>query len=104
MTSTPALAVGWGESLKAARIAFPTDDEHELTQDELAEMVGVAQNTISRIENGKQLPGDDTRIALARALDKDVEVLFPYKPFVEATIGAIDTDVAATDVIATVTS
>lgn len=82
MTSTP-LAVGWGESLRAARLAYPTGDEHELTQDELAEMAGVAQNTISRIETGVHKPTDSTRIALARALNTTVETLFPYSPFVD---------------------
>lgn len=71
-TTTKSLAEVWGEGLRAARIRAG------YTQVELAERIGQSQFTISRIENGEHRPHDDTKIALAGALDTTVEILFPY--------------------------
>jgi putative transcriptional regulator len=68
-----ALAGRWGRSLRAARQASG------LEQVELAKRVGCSQGTISRIESGAQVPKDELRIALARALGMSVAELFTYE-------------------------
>ena len=56
--------------LKLARV------EHDLTQAELAEKVGVTRQTIGLIENGGYNPTLHLCIAIARALDKTLNDLF----------------------------
>ena len=56
--------------LKLARV------EHNLTQAELAEKVGVTRQTIGLIENGRYNPTLRLCIAIARALDKTLDDLF----------------------------
>lgn len=56
--------------LKLARI------EHDLTQADLAEKVGVTRQTIGLIENGGYNPTLNLCIAIARALDKTLNDLF----------------------------
>jgi transcriptional regulator with XRE-family HTH domain len=54
-----------------------------LSQDELAELVGVARNTISRIETGSRSPSVEVLFALADKLRIDLNLLRP-DPFAEA--------------------
>ncbi len=56
--------------LKVARV------EHNLTQAELAEKVGVTRQTIGLIENGGYNPTLHLCIAIANALDKTLNDLF----------------------------
>ncbi len=56
--------------LKMARV------EHNLTQAELAEKVGVTRQTIGLIENGRYNPTLNLCIAIAKALDKTLNDLF----------------------------
>jgi len=56
--------------LKLARV------EHNLTQAELADKVGVTRQTIGLIENGGYNPTLHICIAIARALDKTLNDLF----------------------------
>jgi transcriptional regulator with XRE-family HTH domain len=44
-------------------------EKHELSQDRLAQLTGVPQNTISRIERGERKPHRATLEKLARVLD-----------------------------------
>ncbi len=56
--------------LKLARV------EHDLTQAELAEKVGVTRQTIGLIENGGYNPTLHLCIAVAKALDRTLNDLF----------------------------
>ncbi len=56
--------------LKLARV------ENNLTQDELAEKVGVTRQTIGLIENGKYNPSLNLCIAIAKTLNKTLNDLF----------------------------
>jgi putative transcriptional regulator len=56
--------------LKIARV------EHNLTQAELAEKVGVTRQTIGLIENGGYNPTLNLCVAIAKALNKTLNDLF----------------------------
>ncbi|MCI2057651.1 MAG: helix-turn-helix transcriptional regulator [Oscillibacter sp.] len=58
--------------LKAAR------GEKNLSQSELAELVGVSRNTISSIETGQFNPTARLALILCTALDKKFEELFYF--------------------------
>ena len=60
--------------LKMARV------EHNLTQAELAEKVGVTRQTIGLIENGGYNPTLRLCVAIAKALDKTLNDLFWEEP------------------------
>lgn len=47
-----------------------------LTQQQLAEKIGVGRVTIARIETGAQTPSLDVALALAQELGEPVEALF----------------------------
>lgn len=53
-------------------------NEHNLSQSELAEMVGVSRNTISSIETGQFNPTAKLALILCIALDKKFEELFHF--------------------------
>lgn len=57
-------------NLKSAR------GEKELSQQQLADMVGVSRNTISSIETGQFNPTAKLALVLCIALDKKFEELF----------------------------
>ena len=59
-----------GNNLKIARV------ENEMTQQELAERVGVARQTIGLIEAGQYNPTIKLCLLLARATDKSLDELF----------------------------
>ena len=59
--------------LKAARA------EKNLSQQQLAELVGVSRNTISSIETGKFNPTAKLALILCIALDKKFEDLFYFE-------------------------
>jgi putative transcriptional regulator len=59
-----------GNTLKVERA------RRDLTQAELAEMVGVTRKTINTVEVGRFVPSTVLALKLARALDLRVEELF----------------------------
>lgn len=48
------------------------------SQDELAEILGVTQSTVSRYMRGLQMPDIDTVIIIARELDYDINKLIDF--------------------------
>ena len=50
-----------------------------LTQGDLAELVGVSRKTINTVENGVFIPSTVLALQLARALDTTVEALFQLR-------------------------
>ena len=56
--------------LKAARAGM------DLSQDDLAKMVGVSRQTISAVEKGDYNPTINLCIAICKALDKTLDELF----------------------------
>lgn len=52
--------------------------EKELSQGELAELIGVSRQTISSIETGQFCPTAKLALILCIALDKKFEVLFYF--------------------------
>ena len=52
--------------------------ERKLSQNQLAEMVGVSRNTISSIETGQFNPTAKLALGLCIALDKKFEELFYF--------------------------
>lgn len=48
----------------------------DLTQEQLAQKVGVTRKTINTVENGKYVPSTYLALKLARVLDVPVEELF----------------------------
>lgn len=52
--------------------------ERKLSQNQLAEMVGVSRNTISSIETGQFNPTAKLALVLCIALDKKFEKLFYF--------------------------
>ncbi|MEH7125671.1 helix-turn-helix transcriptional regulator [Bacillus sp. JJ1773] len=55
--------------------------EMNLTQEQLAELIGVTRKTINTIENGKFIPSTILAIKLARVFEVPVEDLFILKQF-----------------------
>lgn len=53
-------------------------NEHNLSQTQLAEMVGVSRNTISSIETGQFNPTAKLALILCIALDKKFEDMFYF--------------------------
>ena len=52
---------------------------HDLTQESLAEKVGVTRQTINAIENGKYDPSLDLAFKLARLFNVSIENIFLYE-------------------------
>lgn len=72
MPSNRRLRYHWGPLLKQARL------DAGLSQKALSQQLGLAQEVISRWENGVYAPSDANRLRLAEALGKTVVELFPY--------------------------
>jgi len=51
----------------------------DLTQEQLAQMVGVTRKTINTVENGKYVPSTYLALKLAKALGVSVEELFQIR-------------------------
>lgn len=60
--------------MKMARV------EHDLSQAELAEIVGVSRQTIGLIEQGKYNPSLNLCLAICHALGKTLDELFYVEP------------------------
>ncbi|KAF0810995.1 XRE family transcriptional regulator [Alcanivorax sp. S71-1-4] len=70
------------KQLIGARISTLRRARH-LTQNDLAEQVGVDGRHISRLETGKYFPSLDTLVAMARVLDVELQEFFLF-PTVES--------------------
>ena len=71
--------------------------EKKLTQEVLAELVGIDQKNISKIENGNNYSAAETLTAIAKALEVDVYELFvfnkiPYEQMREEVLIALEND------------
>ncbi|KXB66141.1 DNA-binding helix-turn-helix protein [Parvimonas sp. KA00067] len=60
----------FSEKLKELRI------EKNLTQEELAKIIGVGVSAISMYEQGNRVPRDEIKIKLAKFFNKSVEEIF----------------------------
>lgn len=71
--------------------------QQKLTQEALAELVGIDPKNISKIENGNNYPSAETITAIATALNVDIYELFvfnkiPYKQMREEIINSLNSD------------
>lgn len=71
--------------------------QQKLTQEALAELVGIDPKNISKIENGNNYPSAETITAIATALNVDIYELFvfnqiPYEQMREEIITSINSD------------
>lgn len=69
--------------------------DRKLTQEALAELVGIDQKNISKIENGNNYPSPETITAIAGALDVDIYELFvfnkiPYEQMKEEILNSLN--------------
>lgn len=94
MTSTKPLEVRWGETIRDLRT------EQGLSLQALADMSGLDPGHISRAERGLAGLGDQSRMAIARALGRRVEQIFTY-PEVQCRSAAPATAAAPTPTRAT---
>lgn len=53
---------------------------HNITQAELADLIGVSRQTIHAMENGKYVPSTVLALKIARYFDKRVEEIFQLEP------------------------
>ena len=51
---------------------------NQMTQEELAHLIGVTRQTVNAIEGGKYSPSLEVAFAIARVFDKPVESVFQY--------------------------
>lgn len=61
----------WGGNIKARRL------ELDITQEELAELAGLSQQAISRIERDDLIPSEQAAARIAEALASTVELIDP---------------------------
>ncbi len=59
----------------------------EMTQQELAEKVGVTRQTIIAMEKGKYSPSLELAFRIARAFNSPLEEVFSYEPVEKASGG-----------------
>lgn len=52
---------------------------NRITQEKLAELIGVEINSISSIETGKYFPSPDNLVKIAQALNVEISTLFCFK-------------------------
>lgn len=76
------LAAHWGASVAERRRALG------LTQQQLADLCGIEQQTISKIENGGMIPLDRLKVTIAAKLGTTPAELFPWPPMAELVEGA----------------
>lgn len=76
--TTEQLRQQWGTAVERRRKNLG------MSQRQLARVAGLGQDTVSAIENAEHGGSDQTRIALARALNVEVHELFAYPPTVQA--------------------
>jgi putative transcriptional regulator len=61
---------------------------HDLTQEDLANAIGVTRQTILAIEKGKYVPSLDLAFRISRHFDVNIEEVFTY----ESEVRTIDID------------
>lgn len=72
--------------------------ERKITQEQLAELVGIDPKNISRIENGNNYPTAENLTSIAEALSVNIYELFvfkdniPYKEMKEEIIEALNSE------------
>lgn len=54
--------------------------EYKMSQDELANEIGVRRQAVNRIEKNKQTPSLEIAYAIAQAFDVSIEELFYFVP------------------------
>lgn len=59
---------------KIAQALIKARTKSDLTQEEMAELMGTTQSVIARLEDGSQLPSMKSIIRYAHALGKDIEI------------------------------
>jgi putative transcriptional regulator len=52
---------------------------HDMTQEDLAQKIGVTRQTILAIEKGKYVPSLDLAFRIARYFDVNIEEVFTYE-------------------------
>jgi putative transcriptional regulator len=52
---------------------------HDMTQEDLAQKIGVTRQTILAIEKGKYVPSLDLAFKIARHFDVNIEEVFTYE-------------------------
>ncbi|MDD3135930.1 MAG: helix-turn-helix transcriptional regulator [Methanoregula sp.] len=57
---------------------------HDMTQEDLAQAIGVTRQTILAIEKGKYVPSLDLAFKIARYFNVNIEEVFTYEPGVQA--------------------
>jgi len=62
---------------------------HDLTQEDLAQAIGVTRQTILAIEKGKYVPSLDLAFRISRHFSVNIEEVFQYE---EGTAPTIDVD------------
>lgn len=70
------MALEWGERIRAFRIGRGTFAKPDMSQQDLADLVGVRSTTVSRWEQGQMVPTLDHQLALAKAFGVPPAVLF----------------------------
>ena len=69
---TATLGAYWGDKVKARRVSLG------LTQTQFAKVVGVEQQTISKIELGEMIPHDKLKLRIAKRTGTKVAELFAW--------------------------
>ncbi len=69
--------VSTGVRNKIRKLRFAKD---EMTQQQLADQVGVTRQTIVAVENGKYSPSLDVAFRIAIALGEPLDAVFYYEP------------------------
>lgn len=70
----------WGERIARRRQELERGDGRPWSQQDLADVLGVGQQQVSKWENGMQEPRLATKYAIAEALATRADELFPMYP------------------------
>lgn len=62
--------IGYGEKIRTYRV------KHNLTQNELAEMLGIATSSVAMYENEEREPRREIKLKLSKLIGETVESLF----------------------------
>ncbi|OPX64412.1 MULTISPECIES: helix-turn-helix transcriptional regulator [unclassified Methanoregula] len=60
---------------------------HDMTQEDLAQAIGVTRQTILAIEKGKYVPSLDLAFRIARTFNVTIEDVFQYEAASPITVG-----------------
>lgn len=52
--------------------------QHQMTQEELAALIGVSRQTVNAIESGKHSPSLEVAFRIARVFGRPIEEVFQY--------------------------